>query len=331
MFDMNSIYNLLNGLSEKRIVIYPYGTNGKMINTLIDEVLNIKYQEKILVDNNLSYSDEIVDINSYLLTATDEDFIIFTAENKSVHDELMSMIKNRRYIDLLSEVGDVRRFSYQHVAAQECFDHYDVTTALLINYIKREGISRVDLLSVGAKVAKLASLMYMCNSVIHNTMVPAIDVVEMKDVITYDSYTEYVKDFFTCTKKELDNVNVVFSTVAIHCMNDTRYFNDEEEAFKSYKFAQKLTEICPNIDVVVVSVPVNKEDYICDNCSYLSDSKFIESFKNAGFTLVQSVYDKFTYNDHYEDGNRFSVQFPEKWCLQHRYVIANYVFKMKRS
>lgn len=330
MLDMNSVYNLLNGLSEKRIVIYPYGVNGKMINIMIDEILNIKYEEKILVDNNFSYSDEIVDIDSYLLTATDKDFIIFTAENKSVHDELLGLIKNRRHIDLLSEVKDVRRFSYAHVAAQECFDHYDVTTALLIDYVKREGISNVELLSVGAKVAKLASLMYMCNSVIHNTMIPAIDVVEMKDVITYDSYTEYVKDFFTLTKKEVGKTNVVFSTVAIHTMNDTRYLNNEEE-FRSYRFAQKLIEICPNIDVVVVSVPVNREDYICNNCSYLSDSKFRESFENAGFMLVKSIYDKFTYNDRYDEGDRFSLQFPEKWCSQHRYVIGNYIFKIKSS
>ena len=65
--------------------------------------------------------------------------------------------------------------------------------------------------------------------------------------------------------------------------------------------------------------------------TYNSSHKIIFIFSHFWKIVVKSIYDKFTYNDHYEEGERFSLQFPEKWCEQHRYVIANYIFKKKFS
>lgn len=210
--------------------------------------------------------------------------------------------------------------SYSYYASTQCF----ANECLHLDFS-----GKIHLLSMAGKVEHIVPMIPMCEELVHISMMPMDDEYELNGLITKPIKT-YYEDFFALETDELlKRVNCMISHAAIHCMNDTRYGNDPTgREFKSYLFAQRLVVICPNIEMAIVSVPVNENDCIKDNSSYLSNNKFIDSFEKAGFKLVKTLYDKNCLKGNlYEKGERFSDAFPADYCTNHRYVVGNYCFK----
>ena len=143
---------------------------------------------------------------------------------------------------------------------------------------------------------------------------------------------ERTGDFFERSAEELymNEVKVCISHAAIHCMNDTRYGNKGQKKGRPYLFAGKLCELCPNVQHVIVSVPVNEKEHMADNATWLSDRKFIKSFTDHGFVLKNTAYDKHCLPENeYSQSDRITKEFPSDYCKSHPYVAGNYYFFRK--
>lgn len=315
MFKFDEVYNLIIKCREHRVVIYPYGDNGKLVKYILDCINKSEY---ILVDNKLN-SENVINWVEYQTIKSPEDIIILTSENKNVHDELKDL-----YVHDENNVVDLyEKLSYDsayNIRKREKYDHYDVTTTMLVDYIRKKNMFGANLLSVGAKVSSLISCLNLFDSVIHNTMIPINNDGKSLSIISSNvKFKELVKDFFSLQEDDdLISVDVVFSTACVHCMNDNRYGNSKGEEFKSYKWGKRLLELCPNVQVVVVSVPIKKNDQLEVDSVFLNDKKFIDSFTKYGYDLYRVVY--ICSDVLYEDC-------PIQILDNGEYVIASYIFE----
>ena len=212
----------------------------------------------------------------------------------------------------------------------ENYGYYSATTMFMHRKMKEIwGEEKINLLSVGGRVAYVVPMIPFCTNLLHLSMIPMEEKDELKNICDNCNINQMVGDFFEFrSTEEFKRINVLVSHATIHCMNDTRYGNDvSNREFKSYLFAKKLVELCPNIKYAIVSVPVNLEEAIVNNSTHLSDRKFIKSFEDEGFRLESCLYDKKCLSENeYECGERFSKEFPIDYGRQHQYVVGNYCF-----
>lgn len=99
---------------------------------------------------------------------------------------------------------------------------------------------------------------------------------------------------------------------------------------RPYKFAKKLKELPLNIGaLVLVSAAVAKEEHLFDGGGWLCLQQLVDSFKSAGFDLVEVVFDTACVGGEIKEeyGGRLTTELPLKALISQSYVIGNYHFR----
>lgn len=243
----------------------------------------------------------------------------------------------KEFINLFKQWGITNRdwkiYRKNGMKYVEDYDYYSLTTAFMINELKNElkneggGFEGKICLSVGCKIGYLVVMLPLFKKVIHSTMEEMCEKEEVNKIFE-NKIMEVCGDFMQLAEEEsLKEVEVVLSHATIHCMQDSRYGNKFVEGETPYCFSNKLSSICPNAKHIIVSVPVNDNDNIVDNGSWLCDQKFIDSFVSNGYRIQAKLYDKNCLAQNlYDVNDRVSREFPREYAKNHAYIIGNYHF-----
>lgn len=214
----------------------------------------------------------------------------------------------------------IRRF--QGNKEMEYFDYYSMTSHFILKNTTQDS----NVLSVGCRLNQLLPMSHFYKNIIHVTSVPIQDLDNIEDVLPISNLRIIIGDFFNLDYNLFPSVDTLISQATIHCMSDSRYFNEFRKSEPApYRFARKLIEICPNIKRAAVSIAVNREENIEDNYTWLNEKKFLASFEKAGFECIDRFYDI----NKPGGGIRFSLMFPDNYATRHSYIIGNYFFIRK--
>lgn len=209
----------------------------------------------------------------------------------------------------------------------EIYDTYSASTYFFMDNINMIQGER-NVLSMGGMVRYIVPLMGMVNRITHCSMIEVCDESELMFLFGEGKHKNFIikyGDFFDINPgdESLENLNIMVSHVALHCMNDTRYGNEWNNNLRTYKFVKQLMNVCPNMKHVLVSVPVYYEDVVRNNNTLLDNEKFIKMFEDEGFILKDKLYDK---HGDYKVGERFTYDFPVEFCKNERSVVGNFYF-----
>lgn len=212
---------------------------------------------------------------------------------------------------------------------REVFDDYSASTAIMVESLLNSGLEHYNVLSVGGCVSHIVPLLPMFNKFIHCTMIPIEEKEAIRDLLDKPKLQEYQGDFFDIEGDDnFEDVNFCISHVTLHCMNDIRYHNMKGYANnRPYTFASHLSQLCPNVKGVVLSVDVAEVERLQDNNVVLSEGKLLDSFKNVGFNLKKVVYDKYSTRKDDNLVRRITKEFPHEYCKKTGIIVATYCFE----
>lgn len=218
-------------------------------------------------------------------------------------------------------------FLAQNKKGIEEYDYYEFTTSLLVKVVHDYKLYDKIALSLGGKVGGVITVANLFCKVFHCSMMPMLECNDFKKIYGDNKLIEFNMDFWELEDDRLRNVEVMFSHAAIHCLNDTRYGNKVNDLNRIKNVPRRLKEICPKLKYIVISVPVNMDDHFMDNNTWLGNDDFIDAFESVGYRLNEVIYDKKCLGDNkWEDGERFSMEFPAEYCLKHKYIVGNFFF-----
>jgi hypothetical protein len=174
-------------------------------------------------------------------------------------------------------------------AGVEIADHYANTSLYFLELLaKRGALCDMRVLSLGSRVSHITDYVGLFRTLYHNTTVPTY--LPMDESELSGRFVLLERDFFELPPLEVD---AVISQAAIHCLSDSRYGNQPSlNERRPYAVGRKLRQILPLRPVpIVVSVAVNRDEYLLDTLTHLSHDAFIESFTSEGFALQDSYFD----------------------------------------
>jgi hypothetical protein len=221
-------------------------------------------------------------------------------------------------------------FSILADAKNEYVDYYGNTSLFALETFRKFGsYEKMNLLSLGTRMAHLIDYIAVFKHVYHNSMVP------INLPVVFDerrsNFSVLKRDFFDLSPLQVD---CVISQATIHCLNDTRYQNASslESREKPYQVAARLKEIIGNRKIpIIISIAVHNNEDLSDGNAHLGHSKFVESFARAGFSLEECFFD-FLCNgiplkmEYFEPRYRRADVLPIDAAKSHEYVIGNYLF-----
>lgn len=325
---MNSyVFNALSDLeksigllSDKNAVIIPYGTVGR----IVEIILRGASVRNIYRVDNYESGNGIISEKQYCSVASSNDYIIIATEHSDLGNTFFERLKSIIPVDHIIRMYDfIAKRKIDEIENAESYDYYSATTTFMVN-----NISRVDskiVFSLGGRVQQIVPLLGMLDRLYHCSVIRMKHDIDLRNLPGACDFIAIYEDFFNIEhRKEFDEINIVISHACIHCLNDTRYFNNEEE-FRSYKVARRINELFPNVNMVILSAAVNKMGCIKDNSSFLCEEQLVESFLSNGFFLDEKFYDLECGMEHvYCVGDRFLKNIPD--LDVDKYVIGNYCF-----
>ena len=241
----------------------------------------------------------------------------------SFYEEIFDGVKNPILQIKLKEAERTCFLAYGMKGKEE-YDYYEFTTSFLISFIQENHLYDKVALSIGGRIGGVVAVANLFSTVFHCSMMPMQDSDDFRKIFATNKLIEINTDFWKLNDERIKNVEFVFSHATIHCLNDTRYGNLNKDLDRIKKVPQHLKKICPKLKYILVSVPVNLENHFEDNNTWLGNESIIEEFDNAGFELKKAIYDKKCLDNKFD--NRFSLEFPRDYCMNHMYIIGNFLF-----
>jgi hypothetical protein len=210
----------------------------------------------------------------------------------------------------------------------EFIDFWANTSLFALEVIQRHGrLNEMRLLSLGNRMAHLADYVAVFGKVYHSTLLKTMFPSATDDLAVLEG------DVFDLGALEVD---CVISQGSIHCLNDSRYGNEANQAGwqRPYQAAKKLRQIIGDKSIpVVVSIAVHRTESMIDDNARLSHEKFVDSFLGAGFSLQEYFFDYCCFGmpplpEYLEPRYRRSQELPtnEQAPSEYNYVIGNYYF-----
>lgn len=214
----------------------------------------------------------------------------------------------------------------------EFIDFYGNTSLFALEVMQRHGtLNQMRLLSLGNRMSHLADYVAVFGTVYHSTLLktlfPIATTGPSRNLVVLE------EDFFQLTPLPVD---CVISQASIHCLNDSRYGNPANKAGwrRPYQAAKKLREIIGERSIpIVVSIAVHRKESMIDDNARLSHEEFVESFRDAGFSLREHFFDYWCHGmpqraEYFKEQYRRATELPkdEQAPSEYNYVIGNYYF-----